>query len=91
MEGKKKNTYVPKVYERATTYQLEMENEDGSICVWKYDKKKNAYGPYSTTTKYPPGYKFYRNVKIAKSQRTYLNPKTGREVSYARARNLGLV
>jgi len=91
MEVKEKYVYVPKVYEARSVYTLEMENEDGTTSVWKYDKKKYPYGPYSTTTKYPPGYKFHRDVKVPKSQRTYLNPKTGREVSYARARNLGLV
>ena len=69
---KYKSYYVPKVYEREAVYQLEMEEEDGIISVWYYDKKKSKTGPYKTKQK-------------------YLNPKTGKEVSYARAKALGLV
>jgi|TARA_R110000744_G_C19197029_1_gene544524 hypothetical protein len=86
-----KSYYVPKVLEPRSVYELEMENEDGTVSIWKYDKKKNPNGPYQTTTKYPPGYEHFPNVEMPKSKQRYLNPKTGKEVSYARARNLGLV
>lgn len=88
---KKKYDYVPKVYEQRTVYDLEMQDDDGSISVWRYDKKKNPYGPYQTTTKYPIGYNFNPEAKIPKSKQKYVNPKTGKEVSYARAKNLGLI
>lgn len=88
---KKKYAYVPKVYERSTVYQLEMENEDGTTSIWKYDKKKNPYGPYQTSIKYPTGYNFHPNEKVPKTKKKYLNPKTGKEVSYARAKTLGLL
>ena len=88
---KYKSYYVPKVYERKAAYQLEMEEEDGIISVWYYDKKKSKTGPYKTITKYPTGYNFYPDAKIPKTKQKYLNPKTGKEVSYARAKALGLV
>lgn len=90
-EKKYKSYYVPKVYERKAVYELEMEEEDGIISIWYYDNKKSKTGPYKTTTKYPPGYNFYPNAKVPKTKKKYLNPKTGKEVSYARAKTLGLV
>lgn len=86
-----KSYYVPKVLEPKTVYELEMEEEDGIVSIWKYDKSKSPYGPYETIVKYPPGYNFYPNRKIPKTKKKYLNPKTGKEVSYARAKTLGLV
>jgi len=91
VKEKKKYKYVPKEYVARTVYELEMEEEDGSISIWKYDKKKNPYGPYQTIIKYPPSYNFYPNAKIPKTKKKYPNPKTGKEVSYARAKTLGLV
>ena len=86
-----KSYYVPKVLEPRSVYELEMEDEDGTVSIWKYDKKKNPNGPYQTTIKYPPGHNFYPDAKIPKTKKKYLNPKTGKEVSYARAKTLGLV
>ena len=86
-----KSYYVPKVLEPRSVYELEMEDEDGTVSIWKYDKKKNPNGPYQTITKYPPGHNFYPDAKIPKTKKKYLNPKTGKEVSYARAKTLGLV
>jgi hypothetical protein len=83
--------YVPKVWERATIYQLEMEEKDGVVSTWYYDKKKSPYGPYKTVNKYPSGYVTNQDTILPKTKQQYLNPKTGKEVSYARARNLGLV
>ncbi len=88
---KYKSYYVPKNLEPRSVYELEMEEEDGIVSIWKYDKSKSLYGPYETITKYPPGYNFYPNRKIPKTKKKYLNPKTGKEVSYARAKTLGLV
>jgi hypothetical protein len=88
---KKKYVYVPKVYEQRNVYDLEMQNDDGTTSIWKYNKKKNPYGPYQTIVKYPVGYSFYPDAKIPKSKQKYTNPKTGKEVSYARAKNLGLI
>ena len=90
-KNKYKSYYVPKTLEPKTVYELEMEDEDGTISIWKYDKKKNPYGPYETAIKYPADYNFYPNAKIPKTKKKYLNPKTGKEVSYARAKTLGLV
>tara|TARA_R110000803_G_scaffold179738_1_gene242124 strand:- start:474 stop:758 length:285 start_codon:yes stop_codon:yes gene_type:complete len=86
-----KSYYVPKVLEPRSAYELEFEDEDGTTSIWKYDKKKNPNGPYQTVIKYPPGYNFYPDAKIPKTKKKYLNPKTGKEVSYARAKTLGLV
>lgn len=88
---KYKSYYVPKNSEPRSVYQLEFEEEDGTTSIWKYDKKKNPNGPYQTVIKYPPGYNFYPDKKIPKTKKKYLNPKTGKEVSYARAKTLGLV
>lgn len=54
-------------------------------------------GIQSVVTEYPANYlkEFRKNEKIQsnlpKTKQMYLNPKTGREVSYYRAKALGLV
>ena len=88
---KYKSYYVPKNSEPRSVYELEMIDDEGIISIWKFDKKKNPNGPYQTIHKYPPGYDFYPNAKIPKTKKKYLNPKTGKEVSYARAKTLRLV
>ena len=70
-----KSYYVPKNLEPKTVYDLEMEEEDGIVSIWRYDKKKNPYGPYETITKYPADYNFYPNRKIPKTKKKYLNPR----------------
>lgn len=74
-------------------FERTFKNEDGSIDVWKYDMNKNPNGPYETTTSYPKGTKTFEQMQEAlpKTKRRYLNPLTGKEVAYTRAKELGLI
>jgi len=79
----------------ATSIKFErtFNNEDGSIDVWKYDMNKNPNGPYETITSYPKGTKTFEQIQelLPKTKRRYLNPETGKDVAYTRAKELGLI
>ena len=79
----------------ATSIKFERRyvGEDGLIEVWKYDVRKNSNGPYETTIEYPKGTKTFEQIQEAlpKTKRRYLNPETGKDVAYTRAKELGLI
>ena len=79
------------------------KNDDGSTSVWEYDLAKNPNRPICVT-EYPAGHKAGEAItvevtepvkpssgKISKTKMKYLNPVTGKEVGYVRAKNLGLI
>ena len=78
-------------------WEQHFKNDDGTKCVWKYDMNITRNGPYECTTTYPATFKTAAekqkeaNKKLPKSQQTFLNIKTGREVSYFRAKQLGII
>ena len=83
------------------------DNPDGSASVWEYDTEIKTNGPVSVTeipaghprieqekklavqasqeVESTPG------KKVSKTKMRYLNPATGKEVGYVRAKNLGLI
>lgn len=77
----------------STKFERRYVGEDGSIEVWKYDVRKNSNGPYETTIEYPKGTKTFEQIQEAlpKTKRRYLNPETGKDVAYTRAKELGLI
>ena len=95
----KKGVYVP-VQERPTKYTREYENNDGTISIWRYDSSKTTNGPVSVTITYPADFTVKEEVKevkevkkgkVPKYKQTFLNPKTGKMIGYARAKNLKLI
>jgi hypothetical protein len=79
------------------------QNEDGSTSIWEYDTAVRTNGPISVT-EYPAGHKAGEAItvevtepkktsseKVSKTKMKYLNPATGKEVGYVRAKNLGLI
>lgn len=78
-------------------YKQEFVSSEGIKSTWHYDKTKYPNGPYKVETSYPKDYKSEeevrqdKNKKLPKTKRRYLNPETGKEVSYGRAKQLGLI
>lgn len=70
---------------------------DGVTSTWYYEKDRLNLGPFKVTIEYPKDWTSQeedlkkKNKKISKTQRTWINPKNGKEVGYARAKALGLV
>ena len=79
----------------ATSIKFERHyvDEDGSVEVWKYDIRKNPNGPYETAMEYPKGTKTFEQMQelLPKIKRRYLNPETGKDVAYSRAKELGII
>jgi hypothetical protein len=77
----------------STKFERRYVGEDGSVEVWKFDTRKNTNGPYETTMEYPKGTKTFEQMQelLPKTRRRYLNPETGKDVAYTRAKELGLV
>lgn len=94
----------PKSIETLTTegvtqqrkFTREYVQKDGVKDIWTYDLDKNSNGPISVETVYPKGYNHILdytqrdNHWIPVTQRTYINLKTGKEVSHQKALKLGL-
>ena len=78
-------------------YKQEFVDSDGAKTTWYWDKEKHPRGPYKVTVSYPDGFedeetkRIKQNRKLPKTQRRYLNPQTGKEVSYGRAKQLKLI
>jgi hypothetical protein len=68
-------------------------NDQGIISIWKYDLDKTTRGPVEVEQIYPKDYisPIDKNKKPSKSQQKYINPKNGKEISYYRAKALGLI
>jgi hypothetical protein len=95
--GRKSKLQVETAAAEALALSIKFERryvgEDGSVEVWKFDTRKNANGPYETTMEYPKGTKTFEQIQEAlpKTKRRYLNPETGKDVAYSRAKELGLI
>ena len=69
----------------------------GIRTTYTYDGNSIVNGIIKAEFEYPPGYieafnkKEKSNDSLPKTKQTFLNPKTGKEVSYYRAKALGLV
>ena len=70
---------------------------DGVISTWYYEKDRLNLGPFKVEIKYPDDWTSQEedlkksNKKVAKTNQRFINPKNGKEVSYQRAKALGLV
>lgn len=73
------------------------DEETGIITTYTYAGNSIVNGILKAEFEYPKGYleqfskKQKRQDNLPKTKRLYLNPATGNEVSYARARALGLL
>jgi hypothetical protein len=70
---------------------------DGVISTWYYEKDRLNLGPFKVEIKYPDNYTSLeedikkKNKKVSKTNQRFINPKNGKEISYQRAKTLGLV
>ena len=65
--------------------------DDGIIITDTYDSRDRSR-PLKVEVTYPRGYKHPKEqAKHHKTKQRYLNPKTNKTVSYARAKQLGLI
>lgn len=77
-------------------FTREYNHDDGTKSIWTYDLDKNTTGPISVETVYPKGYNHILdytqkdNHWIPVNHRTYVHPKTGKEISHNKALKLGL-
>ena len=74
-------------------FTREFTNFKGIRSVWKYDLDYYPNGPISVETFYPNGFvsDAEKEDKLPKTQRKYINTANGKEVSYGRAKQLGLI
>jgi hypothetical protein len=79
--------------EQSTKFTREYISSDKVKHVWTYDLNKFKRGPISVDIHYPSNYVSLEEEeeKLPISKRKYLNPNTGKWVSYARAYVLGLI
>jgi hypothetical protein len=84
------------VAQQQRKFTREYVQRDGVKDIWTYDLDKNSNGPISVETIYPKGYNHILdytqkdNHWIPVTQRTYVHPKTGKEISHNKALTLGL-
>ena len=70
---------------------------DGVVSTWYYEKDRLNLGPFKVVIDYPKDYTSLeedikkKNKKVSKTNQRFINPSTGKEVSYQRAKSLGLV
>lgn len=82
-------------------FQRHYKSEDGSTSVWHYDTDHSETNPIMVEeleAGEKPGSTIRVEKRVVKSKKSlpktkqkYLNPKTGKEVGYVRAKNLGLI
>jgi len=74
-------------------FTREFTNFKGIRSVCKYDYDVYPNGPISVETFYPSGFvsDVEKENKLPKTQRKFINPANGKEVSYGRAKQLGLI
>lgn len=65
----------------------------GIKSIWTYDLNISTKGPISIEEIYPKDYIDHEdgNLSLPKTKRTYFNNKSGKEVSYQRAKQLGII
>jgi hypothetical protein len=73
------------------------KSNDGVVSTWYYEKDRLNLGPFKVTIDYPKDWTSQEedmkksNKKVSKTNQRFVNPSTGKEVSYQRAKALGLV
>jgi hypothetical protein len=78
-------------------FSREYVDSDGVKSIWKYDLEKYPNGPIEINNTYPQNSKHRNqileeeNAKLPLTKRKFNNPASGKEVSYQRAKQLGLV
>lgn len=82
-------------------FQRHYKSEDGSTSVWHFDTDHSETNPIMVEeleAGEKPGSTIKIEKRVASSKKSlpktkqkYLNPKTGKEVGYVRAKNLGLI
>lgn len=79
--------------QQSVRFTREFKDHAGNRSVWTYDLVKSPNGPISVEIFYPPGFisQVELEEKLPKTKRRYINPKTGKEVAYSRAVQLGLI
>ena len=87
----------PEHIETPTKFKRTLIERNGITYVWKYNLEKFSNGPYEVEMVYPKGYlttaeeEALQTKKIPKTKQRFINPKTGKEVSYQRAKELGII
>ena len=82
-------------------FQRHYKSDDGSTSVWHFDTEHSETNPVMVEElevgeTSGPSIKIEKRVasskkSLPKTKQKYLNPKTGKEVGYVRAKNLGLI
>ena len=89
-------TLVAENMSQQRKFVREYVHRDGVKDIWTYDLDKNSSGPISVESIYPKGYNHIldytqkENHWIPVNHRTYVHPKTGKEISHNKALKLGL-
>jgi hypothetical protein len=72
------------------------KTKEGIVSTWYYEKDHLNLNPFKVIIDYPKDYtsleedRKLSNKKIPKTKRRFINPETGKEVSYQRAKTLGI-
>jgi hypothetical protein len=87
--------------EKPTKFERLYNNYDGTTEVWKFDLEKQPNGPIEVNVVYDKSTlkelkskekkEELDQSKLPKSKRKYIHPKTGKEIGYTRAYNLGII
>jgi hypothetical protein len=82
-------------------FQRHYKSEDGTSSIWHFDTNHSEYNPIMVEEldgDELPGSTIQIEKRVVspkkslpKTKQKYLNPKTGKEVGYVRAKNLGLI
>jgi len=88
-------------------FQRHYKSEDGTSSIWHFDTEHSEYNPIMVEeldVDELPGSTIHIEKRVVtkervvspkkslpKTKQKYLNPKTGKEVGYVRAKNLGLI
>lgn len=64
------------------------KNDDGTIDTWYYDTSITTSGPVKVEIEW---IKSLKPTKIPLSQQKFIHPVKGTEISYARAKSLGII
>lgn len=70
---------------------------NGVTHTWFFKKDQLNLGPFKVTIDYPKDYSSEEedrktsNKKVSKTKQRFINPNNGKEVSYQRAKQLGLI
>jgi hypothetical protein len=80
-----------------TKFTREYLFSDGVKSIWEFDLEKQPNGPIKTTISYPENSKHREkilqeeNSKLPLTKQKFWNTATGKEISYQRAKQLGII